>query len=119
MVLGYRTSYIHICGEHNGNLPYWAQVDFGDPGIIGVGPEIELAIAAEYFSKDIIIGNLDPAIVQTGTPQEVYEATGKVVEKGKKIEGGYIFSTGCDLPPRAPVENVRMMTKAVDDFGWY
>jgi uroporphyrinogen decarboxylase len=118
-VLGYRTSYIHICGEHNQNLPYWAQIDFGDPGIIGVGPEIELAVAARYFPKDIIIGNLDPAIVQTGTPEEVYEATGKVVEAGKEIEGGYIFSTGCDLPPKAPVENVKMMTKAVDDFGWY
>jgi uroporphyrinogen-III decarboxylase len=117
--LGYKTSYIHICGEHNDNLPCWTQVDFGDPGIIGVGPEIELATAARYFPRDIIIGNLDPAIVQTSTPQRVYEAARKVVETGKKIEGGYIFSTGCDLPPRAPVENVRAMIQAVDDFGWY
>jgi uroporphyrinogen decarboxylase len=117
--LGYKTTYVHICGEHNKNLPYWARVDFGDPGIIGVGHEVDLQTAAEYFPHNIITGNLDPALVQTGTPQEVYEHTRKVVEAGKKIEGGYIFSTGCDLPPRAPVENVRMMTKAVNDFGWY
>jgi uroporphyrinogen decarboxylase len=117
--LGYRTTYVHICGEHNANLPYWAQVDFGDPGIIGVGHEVELETAARYFPNHIITGNLDPAIVQTGTPEQVYEATRKVVEAGKKIEGGYIFSTGCDLPPRAPLENVKMMTKAVEDFGWY
>ncbi len=117
--LGYKTTYVHICGEHNANLPYWAQVDFGDPGIIGVGHEIKLETAARYFPKDIITGNLNPAILQTGTPEEVYEATRKIVEAGKKIKGGYIFSTGCELPPHAPVENVRMMTKAVDDFGWY
>jgi uroporphyrinogen decarboxylase len=117
--LGYKTTYAHICGEHNANLPYWAQIDFGDPGIIGVGHEVRLEKAAYYFPNDIILGNLDPAIIQTGTPDEVYEATRKVVEEGKKIPGGYIFSPGCDLPPRSPIENINMMNKAVDDFGWY
>ena len=87
--------------------------------VIGIGPEIELETAAKYFPDDIILGNLDPTIVQSGTPEEVYEATKECVERGKKLECGYIFSTGCDLPPRAPVENVKMMTKAVEDFGWY
>lgn len=117
--LGYKTTYAHICGEHNRNLPHWAKVDFGNPGIIGVGPEIRLETAAEYFPNHIILGNLDPAIIQTGTPGEVYEAARRTVEAGKKIESGYIFSPGCDLPPRAPVENVRMLTKAVYDAGWY
>lgn len=117
--LGYKTTFAHICGEHNDNLPYWAEVDFGDPGIISIGQEIKLETAAKYFPDDIILGNLDPALVQTGTPDEVYEATGKVVEEGKKLGGRYIFSTGCDLPPMSPVENVRMMSKAVDDYGWY
>ncbi|MBN1629534.1 MAG: methyltransferase, partial [Thermoleophilia bacterium] len=75
--------------------------------------------AADLFPDDIILGNLDPAIVQTAGPQEVYEAVRKTIEVGKKIKGGYIFSPGCDLPPRAPVENVRMMTQAINDFGWY
>lgn len=117
--LGYKTSYIHICGEHNKNLPYWAQVNFGDPGIISVGHEVKLETAAEFFPNDIILGNLEPAIVQTGTPDAVYEATRKVVEEGKKLSNGYIFSTGCDIPPRSPVENVRMMTQAIFDYGWY
>jgi len=117
--LGYKTTYVHMCGEHNNNLPYWAQVDFGSPGIIGVGPEVSLEKAAEYFPNDIITGNMDPAIVQTGTPGEVYDAVRKNIEAGKRIKGGYIFSLGCDLPPMAPVENVRMMTKAVNDFGCY
>jgi uroporphyrinogen decarboxylase len=47
--LGYKTTYCHICGEQNANLPYWAEIDFGDPGVIGVGHEIKLETAARYF----------------------------------------------------------------------
>jgi uroporphyrinogen decarboxylase len=117
--LGIKTTYAHICGEHNDNLPLWARVDLGDPGIVGIGKETALERAAEFFPRDIILGNLDPAIIQTGTASEVYEATKKCVEAGKKLGGRYVFSPGCDLPPKAPVENVRMMCKAVDDHGWY
>jgi uroporphyrinogen decarboxylase len=117
--LGYKTTYIHICGEHNKNLPYWAQIDFGDPGIIGIGHEVKLETAAAYFPDDIILGNLEPALVQTGNPAQVYEATRKIVEDGKKLPGGFVFSTGCDIPPKSPIENVKAMNQAVDDFGWY
>ena len=75
--------------------------------------------AAEYFPNDIIFGNLNPAIIQSGTPEEVYQASKEVVERGKALANGFIFAPGCELPPRAPVENLRAMTRAVEDFGWY
>jgi uroporphyrinogen-III decarboxylase len=117
--LGYRTTHAHICGEQNKNLPFYQEVDFGDPGFISVGPEIELETAARYFPGHIITGNLSPAVIQTGTPNQVYEATRLVVETGKRIEGGFIFGPGCELPPKAPAENVKAMTQAVEDYGWY
>jgi uroporphyrinogen decarboxylase len=117
--MGYRYIYCHICGEHNMNMPSWTQVPMGDPGIISIGHEVELATAASYFPRDIILGNLEPSILQTGTADEVYEATREVVEKGKKLPGGYIFSLGCQFPPRAKLENVRAMNQAVEDYGWY
>jgi uroporphyrinogen decarboxylase len=117
--MGYRHIFVHICGEQNLNLPYWSQINFGHPGIISFGHEVELETAARYFPQDIIMGNLNPALVQTRSPQEVYEATRQVVEKGKKLPNGYIFAPGCETPPKAPVENIRAMVKAVNDFGWY
>jgi uroporphyrinogen decarboxylase len=117
--LGYKHIFCHICGEHNLNLPYWAQIPMGNPGLVSVGHEIDLETAAEYFPNDIIIGNLEPAIIQTATPEEVYEASRKIIEKGKKIQGGFIFAPGCEMAPKAPPENAKMMTKAADDFGWY
>ena len=74
---------------------------------------------SRYFPADVILGNLEPTMLQTGTPEEVYKATRKVVEKGKKLDGRYIFSLGCQIPPRTKLENARAMNKAIDDFGWY
>jgi uroporphyrinogen decarboxylase len=119
LAMGYRHTCIHICGEQNQNLPHWAKIRFGDPGLISIGHEVELETASHYFPNDIIVGNLEPAIIQTGTPESVYEVSKKVIEAGKKCRGGFIFSPGCELPPMAPVENVMALTRAVNDFGWY
>lgn len=119
LAMGYKTILFHICGEHNSNLPYWAKVPMGDPGLISFGHEIDLETAANYFPEDIIVGNLEPNIIQAGTPEEVYKAARRVIEKGKKLPCGFMFAPSCEMPPKAPVENVRMMTKAVNDFGWY
>jgi len=119
LAMGYKHTLFHVCGEQNLNLPYWAQMNFGDPGIVSVGHEVELETAAKYFPNDIIMGNLEPAIIQVGTPDEVYEAAGKNIEDGKKLTQGYIFSPGCELPPKAPAENVMAITRAIEDYGWY
>jgi uroporphyrinogen decarboxylase len=117
--IGYKYLHVHICGEQNLNLPYWAKISFGNPGIISVGHEITIKTAARYFPNDIIMGNLEPAIVQTGKPEEVYEAARQVIIEGKQISNGYIFSLGCETPPKAPIENVKALMQAVNDYGWY
>jgi len=75
--------------------------------------------ASKYFPRDIILGNINPAIVQNSTVDEVYRLTKQIIEHGKNCSRGYIFSTGCDLPPRAPAENVMAMTRATEDAGFY
>ena len=117
--MGYKHIWLHICGEHTSNLPYWAEIKVGNPGIISTPHEIDILKMAEYFPNDVIFGNLEPSLVAALTPDGVYEATRKIVEKGKTIKGGYIFSTGCELPPMAPIENVKAMSQAVEDYGWY
>jgi uroporphyrinogen decarboxylase len=117
--MGYRHFFFHCCGEQKLNLPLWAKCDMGDPGIISVGHEIDLGAVAKHFPKDIAFGNLESTIIQVGTPERVYETSKEIILKGKGIPGGFIFSTGCELPPKAPPYNVWMMTKAVNDFGWY
>lgn len=110
----------HICGEHRFNLPYLAQVPMGDPGIVSFGHEIDLSTAIEYFGDTCIIaGNIEPMPILTGTPQQIYELARQCLEKGKQAPRGYILAAGCDIPPMTPPYHIYVITKAVNDFGWY
>ena len=117
--MGIKHIHTHICGEQNLNLPYWKQIPLGDPGILSFGHEVDLETASMCFPDHIIMGNVEPAVIQTGTPEEVYELSRLCIEKGKRHKGGYVLAPGCELPPNAPPYNVWMMTKAINDFGWY
>jgi uroporphyrinogen decarboxylase len=117
--MGYKHFFFHPCGEQNANMPFWAKCDMGDPGLISVGHEVPLETVQKCFPNDIAVGNLEPVIIQVGTPDQIYEKAKELILKGKQIPGGYVFAPGCELPPKAPSYNVWVMTKAVNDFGWY
>jgi len=122
--MGVKKFYFHICGEQNLNLPHLAKFASSadgwlHPSILSFGHEVDLNDAARYFPDDIIVGNIEPAVIQAGKPQQVYELCRAAIEKGKEISGGFILAPGCGLPPKSPPYNVWMMTKAVNDFGWY
>ena len=110
----------HICGEQNQNLAGWAQVPMGDCGMISIGKEIDIQTAIKYFGDTCIIaGNIEPAILQTGTSQEIHELCRQAIEKGKHAPRGYALMQGCEVPVNTPPYNLYTMKKAIDDFGWY
>ena len=118
--MGVKHIFYHICGEQNLNLPYWAQMPMGSPGICSIGSQIEIATAIEYLGDiAIIAGNIEPNIIQTAKPQQVHELCKKAIEAGKKAPRGFMLMSGCETPPDTPPYNVYMMRKAIDDFGWY
>ncbi|MFH1639006.1 MAG: uroporphyrinogen decarboxylase family protein [Chloroflexota bacterium] len=120
LTIGIKHILCHICGDQNLNLPYWAQVPMGDYGIVSFGKEVDLTTAIKYFGdKCIIAGNIEPAIIQTGTPQEVYELCREAIEKAKYAPCGYALMQGCEVPVSTPPYNLYMMKKAINDFGWY
>jgi uroporphyrinogen-III decarboxylase len=47
----------------------------GDPGVLSFGHEVDLKKASDFFPDDIIVGNLNPTIIQVETPAKVYEAS--------------------------------------------
>jgi uroporphyrinogen decarboxylase len=109
---------LHICGEQNLNLPLLAEAShWPHPSVLSFGHEVDIETAAVHFPKDIIYGNIEPAVIQTGTPQQVYELCRIAIEKGKKARGGFILGPGCGLPVGAPPVNVYAMTKAAHDFS--
>jgi uroporphyrinogen decarboxylase len=120
LAMGVKTIYCHICGEQNKNLPMWAQIPMGDPGMLSFGHEVDIATAAKYFPEHIIAGNVNPQVIARGTPQEVFELSREAIEKGKKhCPSGFVLMPGCEIPPTAPPYNMYTMRKAIEEFGWY
>ncbi len=117
--MGYKHIFCHICGEANANLPFWAKIPMGDHGVVSIGHEVDILKASEFFPNDVIVGNLEPTLLQTAEPEKVYQASVSIIERGKGCAGGFAFSPGCEMPPMAPSHNIWMMTKAANDVGWH
>jgi uroporphyrinogen decarboxylase len=121
--MGAKGCYLHMCGEHGLNLPYWPEIPFskdGRRGMISIGRETSLEDAAKYFPDQVICGNIDPSLIIKGAPDEVYRISCEIVEKGKAIlPGRFVYMAGCEVAPGSPEENVASMVKAVNDVGWY
>jgi uroporphyrinogen decarboxylase len=110
----------HICGDQNKNLPALAEAaPWPHPSLLSFGHEVDIEDAARYFPRDIIYGNIEPSFIQTASPQAVYDMARATVEKGKRLDTGFVLGTGCGLPCTVPPAKVFAVTKAVRDFGSY
>ncbi len=64
----------------------------------------------------IAMGNIDPAgVIRNGTPESVREATIALMEKCACYPN-FVPSTGCDIPPMSPWENIEAFFSAVEEF---
>ncbi|MCL2124146.1 MAG: uroporphyrinogen decarboxylase family protein [Desulfovibrionaceae bacterium] len=69
-------------------------------------------VPAEYP----VLGNIDPvAQLRYGTPGSVRENTLALLERCAG-HGNFIISSGCDIPPLAPLENIDAFFEAVREF---
>lgn len=118
--LGIKQFCIHFCGEQNKNLPILAEADpWSHPAILSFGPEVDIVYAAKLFPQDIIYGNIDTILMEKGSPREVFDTCKELLEKGKRIENGFILAPGCSSPVFTPPVNMYAMTKAVEEHGIY
>ena len=78
------------------------------------GNAIDMAEMMEHIPKDCIaMGNVDPATqFRNGTPESVYESTKQVLEACKGYDN-FVISSGCDIPPTTPWENIEAFFRAV------
>ena len=106
---------LHICGDASRLVP--AMAGTGAQGL-SLDYQVDLAAAAEQVPDDVVlIGNLDPAgVLSRGTPDEVAAATEKLL---REMEGrkNFLLSSGCDLPPETPLENIRTMIETARAFS--
>jgi len=81
------------------------------------GNAIDMEELMSIIPSDMIaMGNVDPAgEFKNGTPESVYEKTTDVMKKCTKYPN-FVISSGCDIPPLAPWDNIDSFFRAVADF---
>lgn len=81
------------------------------------GNAIDMEQMLERVPKDIVVmGNIDPAaVIRNGTPETVKRETIRIMEACCKYSN-FVISSGCDIPPLAPWENIDAFFEAVHEF---
>ncbi|MDZ7262884.1 MAG: uroporphyrinogen decarboxylase family protein [candidate division KSB1 bacterium] len=95
---------LHICGNTTHLIP--SMVQTGAQGLsldaMVNFPKVIQTVPETVF----LIGNIDPVrVMLRGTPQQVREETSRLLEQMRPYPN-FILSTGCDLPPETPLENI-------------
>lgn len=81
------------------------------------GNSINLKEMLDKFPVDVpVMGNVDPAgILRMGTPEAVREATLSVMNACHTYPN-FVISSGCDIPPMTPWENIHTFFDTVGEF---
>lgn len=72
---------------------------------------------AQCPSNILIMGNLDPVgLFKDATPETVERVTLDLLNKTSRNHN-FILSSGCDIPPHTPHENIRAFYEALAKFN--
>lgn len=80
------------------------------------GNAVKLCEMLPSFGEDtVVMGNVDPVLLRTGTPQEVAEQTKNILNECNMFSN-FLLSTGCDIPADAKWENLDAYFRTVGEF---
>lgn len=101
---------LHNCG--NTGQCTKAMIETG-AAALHFGNAIDMAQVLEEVPADIAVsGNINPVeIMKFGTPQQVEDVAKQLIKLAEK-HNNFILSTGCDVPPETPFENIESLFNA-------
>ncbi len=109
---------LHMCGKTDHLLEIFRD-DLQIHEYQGFGWQVDLDRIAEVMGgRVVLLGNINPMLIRDGTPEQVREATRKVIEKLAPCRG-YIVQDGNNIPPGAPLANINAMMEAAELYGRY
>jgi uroporphyrinogen decarboxylase len=108
---------LHICGQ---TTPILEKMVETGAKILELDYQVELKEAKRRVgSKVCIQGNVNPTgVLLRGSVADVLTESRKCI-KDAAAGGGYILSTGCEVPYETKIENVKALVKAAKEFGRY
>jgi uroporphyrinogen decarboxylase len=106
---------LHNCG-HNGMLAR-SMASTGAKAL-HFGNAADMEKVLQEIPKDILVmGNIDPVhVLKEDTPEFVKQQTEALLEKAKDYSN-FVLSSGCDLPPHVPLENITAFFEALEEYN--
>ena len=106
----------HNCGD---NVPHMLASIYSNGAAayhFGNAVDMELDIIHKTPTDTLVMGNIDPAgVLRMGTPDTVKSATLALLERCSKYPN-FVISSGCDMPPLTPWDNIDAFFTAIDEF---
>ncbi len=108
----------HMCGRTDHLLGIFV-ADLRIDEYQGFGYEVDLERIAKIMGgKVVLLGNVNPMLIRSGTPAEVRAATRRVIET-LAPHRGFIVQDGNNIPPGSPLANINAMMEAAELYGRY
>ena len=107
--------FLHNCGN-TGHCTQ-AMLNTGASGY-HFGNAMNMMDALETCPSDVLVmGNLDPVgVFKMSTPEQVKQSAKDLLERTAGYRN-FVLSSGCDVPPHTPLENVASFYEALGEFN--
>lgn len=107
----------HTCGNTMHLLQEMAFADVAALSLDSPQCGIDMVKAIQTVPDNVvIIGNISPThVLRDGSVETVKNATTELLEKMRPYPN-FILSTGCDVPPEVPLENLKTFMQTGRDF---
>jgi uroporphyrinogen decarboxylase len=100
-------TWLHICGNTTDKLESIAETG---AACFSLDYKVNMSVAKEKIGGKITLaGNIDPVSILNQKGPEDVRAAAKACLEAASAGGGFILTSGCDLPPTIPIENIRAM----------
>lgn len=109
---------LHMCGKTDHLLKIFAD-ELHINEYQGFGYQVDLDYISEVMGgRVVLIGNVNPLLLYSGTPEQIRQATKHVIEK-LAPKRGFIVQDGNNISPGTPIENINAMMEAAELYGRY
>lgn len=104
----------HNCGN---TVPLVDAIVSTGARVVHLGNAINLAdVMDKYPSKVLVLGNVNPAgEFRNGTKESIAQAARTLLQTLGKYPN-WVISSGCDIPPMSPLENIDAFFKTTEEF---